>query len=332
MEPTIIFIAVLLLAAFCLAAWPLLLTRTLRRTVLCTSGSMCVAAGIAMFGLLAATAVDLPGTLARADDTPDEAKATDESANDVATEAKVEPIELKEEKPAKVESSSAPGIGSADATPAKTAAPQSESPQTEPTTSDDPVIETPPQATPIIPPGRPAWVESAPVTTGEVHTIAVCSEPFARTSDALKALDQQLVEKTNEYIADHLGNSMAATFIRYDAKTIRERFVKPENTYHEVITVSIGPMHQSHALVEFRPEFRQEIEQSWDKVRATSRLTQITLFSGAAILLIASVFGYFRVDHATRGYYTGRLQFMTAAAILAVIGGGIFAARWIHWL
>ena len=332
MEPTITFIAVLLVTAFCVAAWPLVRTRALRRTVLCTSGSMCVAAGIAMFGLLAATAVDLPGTLARADDTPDEAKATDKPADDVATEAKEETIELETAAPAKAEPGSALGSGTANATPAKPESPQSESPQTEPATSDDPVIETPPQATPIIPPGRPAWVESAPFTTGEIHTIAVCSEPFARTSDALKALDQQLVEKTNEYIADHLGNTMAPTFIRYDAKTIRDRFVKPEHTYHEVIIVSIGPMHQSHALVEYGPQFRQEIEQSWDKVRATSRLTQITLFSGAAILLIASVFGYFRVDHATRGYYTGRLQFMTAAAILAVIGGGIFAARWIHWL
>ena len=45
-----------------------------------------------------------------------------------------------------------------------------------------------------------------------------------------------------------------------------------------------------------------------------------------------SVFSYFRLDNATRGCYTGRLQFLTAAAILAVIGGGVFAARWIHWL
>jgi hypothetical protein len=61
-------------------------------------------------------------------------------------------------------------------------------------------------------------------------------------------------------------------------------------------------------------------------------LTQLGLFAGAGLLLIGSIFSYFRLDNATRGYYTGRLQFMTAASILAVIGGGIFAARWIHWL
>ena len=45
-----------------------------------------------------------------------------------------------------------------------------------------------------------------------------------------------------------------------------------------------------------------------------------------------AVFGYFRVDNATRGYYTGRLQFLSAAAILAIVGAGVFCARWIYWL
>jgi hypothetical protein len=39
-----------------------------------------------------------------------------------------------------------------------------------------------------------------------------------------------------------------------------------------------------------------------------------------------------RLDNATRGYYTGRLQFMTAATILGVIGAGAVLAQWIHWL
>ena len=50
------------------------------------------------------------------------------------------------------------------------------------------------------------------------------------------------------------------------------------------------------------------------------------------LLLLASVFGYFRMDNATRGYYTGRLQFMTAAAILGIVGVGAILSQWIHWL
>jgi len=91
-------------------------------------------------------------------------------------------------------------------------------------------------------------------------------------------------------------------------------------------------MHENFALLEFSPEFRSELDRRWAKVRATSRLAQTGLVSGGALFLLASVFGYFRLDNATRGYYTGRLQFMTAAAILAVIGAGAVLAQWIHWL
>ena len=116
------------------------------------------------------------------------------------------------------------------------------------------------------------------------------------------------------------------------ARSIRDRFIKPSNIYHEEITVSFGPMHQTHALLEFDAKFRKELDSRWAKVRGASRLSQLGLFAGAGLLFIGSIFGYFRLDNATRGYYTGRLQFMTAAAILAVVGAGALVAQWITWL
>ena len=196
----------------------------------------------------------------------------------------------------------------------------------------EPAIETLPEYTVLIPPGRPIWVEAPSRLSGEIQTVSVSSGPFSRHSDATHALDKELVKATEEYVADYLGSQVAPRFLRYDAKTIKRRFVKPENTYEEMITVSIGPMHQVHARLDFGPEFRSELDRSWDRVRASSRLMQTGLFSGAALLLLGSVFGYFRLDNATRGYYTGRLQFMTAAAILAIVGAGVFAARWITWM
>ena len=193
-------------------------------------------------------------------------------------------------------------------------------------------IETSPEFTVLIPPGRPIWVEAPSRLSGAEQTVSVSSGPFSRHSDATHALDKELVKATEEYIADYLGDQIAPRFLRYDAKTIKRRFVKPENIYEEMITVSIGHMHQVHARLDFGPQFRSELDRSWDRVRATSRLTQTGLLSGAALLLLGSIFGYFRLDNATRGYYTGRLQFMTAAAILAILGAGVFAARWITWM
>ena len=194
----------------------------------------------------------------------------------------------------------------------------------------EPMIEAP--ETVEIPPGRPKWVGAEPNLRGKVHVISVASGPYATDSQSKRALDEALVKATNEYIAEQLGSEMAPRLIRFDARTIKQRFIKDENKYHDVARYSVGWMHENFALVEFGPDFRNELDRRWTKVRATSRLAQAGLVSGAALLLLGSVFGYFRLDNATRGYYTGRLQFMTAAAILAVVGAGAVASQWIHWL
>lgn len=195
-----------------------------------------------------------------------------------------------------------------------------------------PKIEGEPDFKVIIPPGRPVWIESLPVRVGPVHTTAVSSGPYARQQDAQHALDAELVVKTREYIVEHLGSDLAGQLVRCDLRQIKAELVKPENVYQEEIVVSIGPMHQQHALLEFGPEFRAELDRRWARVMGTSRLLQMGLLVGGVLGLLGTVFGYFRVDNATRGFYTGRLQAMAAVAILALLGAGLFFARLIPWL
>jgi len=196
--------------------------------------------------------------------------------------------------------------------------------------SGEPVVEA--RETVEIPPGRPKWIGAEPNLRGKVHTIATSSGPYALDPQSRRALDEAIVKATNDYIAEQLGSELAPKLLRYDARTIKERFIKPENTYHDVARYSVGWMHENFALLEFGPDFRNELDRRWTQVRATSRLAQTGLVSGGVLLLLGSIFGYFRLDNATRGYYSGRLQFMTAAAILAVVGAGAVLAQWIHWL
>ena len=211
-------------------------------------------------------------------------------------------------------------------------------PQTDAKPIEDSSLNSPPAVEPepatkvLIPPGRPEWVESLPVRVGDVHTTAVSSGPYTRPQDAARALDNELVEKTREYIVEHVGSPMAANFIRYGAKQIKTDLVKPTHVYREEIVVSIGPMHQVHALLEFGPEFRAAVDRHWAAEIAKSRLLQTGLLAAAVLGLLATVFGYFRLDNATRGYYTGRLQAMAAVAILALVFGGVYFARLMPWL
>ena len=192
-------------------------------------------------------------------------------------------------------------------------------------------ITTPPDGV-IIPPGRPAWVEAAPVRDGSVHFTSICSDPQTTQAQALRALDDRLRTATKEYIGEHLQSELAPNLIRFSLPEIKQRLLRPENMYQEKITVSVGPMYQVHAKLQFDNEFRELLDRKWGELRATYRLAETGLVTGGVLLLIATVFGYFRLDNATRGYYTGRLQFMAAAAILTIVATGAMFSRWIYWL
>ena len=182
-----------------------------------------------------------------------------------------------------------------------------------------------------IPPGRPEWVGADPVLSGKTHIIPVASGPYATKKQSQQALDKALEKAMRGYVAEQLGSDVAARMITYNAATIKRRFVK-DKTHHDEAKYSVGKMHENFALLEFDSKFRGELSRRWTQVRAKSRLLSTGVFSGAALLLVSSVFGYFRLDNATRGYYTGRLQFMTAAAILAIVGVGTFMVRCLPWL
>ncbi|MEX2176995.1 MAG: hypothetical protein WD872_21715 [Pirellulaceae bacterium] len=291
-------VALVLAATVVAVAWPLLALPRVRRVLLCAGGSCCIGCGAFVFSLVA--------------------------AGQMSVVVAAEPAEAAEEE-SSAPGSQSPGIEAPaiEVLDSDTAAPAS--------LSEEPQIE-PASPTVIIPPGRPAWVETDLNESAPVHSLSVTSEPRHSKAEARRQLDEALVRETSQYIADYLHSPLAGKFISFDARTIKQRFVKPENLYSETLEHSWGSTYQSHALLECGPELRDELDSRWAKVRATSRLTQLGLFSGAALLLLGSVCGYFRLDNATRGYYTGRLQLLAAAAILAVVGVGVFVARGITWM
>jgi hypothetical protein len=176
-------------------------------------------------------------------------------------------------------------------------------------------------------------VGQAPQLEGSIHSVAVCSDPYATHQQAVQALERKLEDATEKYITDYLHSKFAANLIHYDVKDIKRQLLTPSNVYHEKITVSIGPMHQVHALLEFKPDFREQLDQRWGEMRATYRLAETGLISGGVLLVLATIFGYFRLDNATRGYYTSRLQFMAAAAILAIVASSAMISKWwIYWV
>lgn len=189
-------------------------------------------------------------------------------------------------------------------------------------------------------PPRPAWVDGQPAKQGDVYRVPISSGPQEKLGECGPALDQALSKAVAAYIDEYFGTRKAgrvqpSDVIGYDLSYIRQHLVKPGHTFEEKLQMSFGPMYQTHALLEFGPAFRKELDGRRGElercVRETAmayRLRGLGLGFGAVLCLLAVVFGYFRLDTATRGYYTGRLQFLATAAILGVIvAGAVLASR-----
>ena len=180
---------------------------------------------------------------------------------------------------------------------------------------------------------RPEWVDQPDRDLGETHLISVSSGPYKKVRNARKELYKQVKQATDEYIIDVVRHPAAAHWVGYSEDEIRHRFLAPDRLFDEkVISPSFGVMHQSHALLEFGPEFHHEVERAWHQVIARAQLVKVALGGGAVLAMLVMLFGYFNADTATRGFYSGRLKFVTGLAILAVIATGFLIARSIPWL
>ncbi|MCA9121979.1 MAG: hypothetical protein H6822_26425 [Planctomycetaceae bacterium] len=192
---------------------------------------------------------------------------------------------------------------------------------------------------------RPEWIETEASKTDDSYQIAVESGLHVRKRVAQQTLREEVKAAVDTYAKDYLQSELASTLAGYSIEEIESEAVRtislrledetfPISTerFDEQVEFDYGVMNQSHALVKLNKDVQKALEKRWSKVRATSRLFQTGLGTTAVLLLLGTMFTYLRLDTATRGYYTGRLQFGAAAAILAVIAAGVVFANRIPWM
>lgn len=192
---------------------------------------------------------------------------------------------------------------------------------------------------------RPQWVETTSDLSGDVHRMPIESGLYSSKRETDRALMEQINRSIADYIDDHVGQSYASKLINFDIQQVGDAdtrefhlsidgrsFRIADSAFDEQVRVSVGVMHQSHALVTIDQSVREQIDHRWSEITAMYRLAQAGLGAGVVLLLLGTMFGYFKLDTATRGYYTGRLQFAAAGAILALIAASVVLGKWIPWL
>ena len=166
----------------------------------------------------------------------------------------------------------------------------------------------------IFPSQRPGPVQVA----GQDGWLVVVG-PYFSENEGPHELEEALIKAANQYIDERIGRQDITKFLRYDMGAVTERLRYGDLTKESVET-EVGQAQYMLATLQFNQSFLDEVNSTWQDAQREARLKQTGFGAGSLLALLATVFGYLKLDTATRGYYTGRLQ------------AGVLIARWIPWI
>ena len=157
--------------------------------------------------------------------------------------------------------------------------------------------------------------------------------PHLTIKDCRQELDQKIVAATNQYIAEELGREEVGRLLQIDADFVRSHLLY-NVTEPEFVDTSYGEMCRLTAVLRFEHDraFLDELDSRWKNVQREARLLQVGLGSSSILLLLATAFGYLKLDTMTLGYHSGRLQLCVVGIILALCAAGVGISRWILWI
>lgn len=199
---------------------------------------------------------------------------------------------------------------------------------------DDPVGES--QSVSLQSDSPPDWFHVGDRSSGKSDFLFVSTEGQPNQSLAEAALINQLREQIVERLGSWFGNG-TYTFSQLNSNFIRQQLIVADHfsivPYEDELTRaaaeelgnSPGPYFRGYAEIELTPEFRQLADRWRHQPSLEQRLKLIGLGSGTLLASLAILFGYLKLDHATRSHYSRRLQLVALAAFFAVAVAAVAA-------
>jgi hypothetical protein len=183
----------------------------------------------------------------------------------------------------------------------------------------------PPSVAADAPRARPAWVDAPARLADSVYSITVSSGRFVTVPECQRELDSQIKQEADHYIDEYVGER-ASTLIDIPLSYLKERVKKAE--YAELVqSESLGQMHQIHALLEFDDQARADFRRLWHNALVTDRLWYTGSGVALVLALLATFYGYLKLDVRTGGAQKGRLQ-LAATLVALIIAAGALLVRW----
>lgn len=165
---------------------------------------------------------------------------------------------------------------------------------------------------------RPTWAdEKGLVKSGSDYYATIKVGPFHED-----VLDREvafaLPAATYELVDTIVGQQGAGVRVDLPLHFIRDELIDDQWVgEYESKRFDLLGMKEYYARLKFSEPARQEIRRRYNEAVVQQRLGYAGSMAGFLLLVLATLFGYLRLDTATRGYYSGRLKLAAAATILA---------------
>lgn len=185
---------------------------------------------------------------------------------------------------------------------------------------------------------RPAWVDAPPleISASGAYQEVVSSGQFAAWKECQTALDAKIALAVGEYLE---RIDYAPPGARYGPPLVSRAFID-ERIVKELYSERsdsprAGEMCEMHALLAFddatRRELRQSLAERYESGIQADRLLGVGALAGLLLALVGSVYGYLRIDTATKGYYSGYLRIALFLVAITIISGASVVLGEVRW-
>lgn len=169
----------------------------------------------------------------------------------------------------------------------------------------------------------PEWVTSGEGRVDGVFRMPIAIGPFPSYEDCGSEKPRAYADAVKRYANEYLEEG-AGDYVDLPMWYINQNIYR--TTAKEYRDTSFGKMVIAHYLLEFNDDVRQHIIQVYHQALVAKRLRYMGLGAAGVFGLLATAFGYLKLDTLSRGYYTGRLRAAAAVAILGLAVGLLFVA------
>lgn len=167
------------------------------------------------------------------------------------------------------------------------------------------------------------WTAAGAVRMGDVYRMPVEIGPYVTRAECDAEQPRILREAVRRYANQLLGEG-AAEYVDLPLPYIFQNIVRADcEEYRET---SVGRMLYVHNLLEFDRKVNDHLNDVYKQAVMAQRLKYAGTGAAGIFGLLATVFGYLKLDTLSRGYYTGRLRAAAVAAILGLVATLVLAA------